>query len=250
MIDIVIDQDAYAEVARRAVDRLITTQRAAIAEAGGLVAEALAAGGVLQAYGTGHSRAVALELVGRAGGLIPANQLAIRDLVYYGDTAAPEILDPLLEREPGIAARIWELADIRPADIFVVASNSGANTAVVEMVQLAQERGHRVIAITSIDHATTANRKPCLASLADVVIDNGAPYGDAAVPLPGGGTFGPLSGLTGVLAANLLVAEVVGRRLAAGVPPLVYRSANTPGGFEHNAEILLQYGGRVRLGDA
>jgi len=245
-----IDQDAYADVARRAVDRLITTQREAIAEAGRLVAESLANGGVLQAYGTGHSRAVALELVGRAGGLIPANQLAIRDLVYYGYTAPAEILDPLLERESGVAARIWALADIRPADVFVIASNSGGNTAVVEMTQLAQARGHRVIAITSRTHAATAAREPSLAGLADIVIDNGAPYGDAAVPLPGDGAFGPLSGLTGVLAANLLVAEVVGRQLAAGRSPAVFQSANTPGGYERNAAILLQYGGRVRLGDA
>ncbi|MCP2322148.1 putative phosphosugar-binding protein [Hamadaea flava] len=245
-----IDQDAYAEVARAAVERLITTQRDAIAEAGRLVADALTAGGVLQAYGTGHSRAVALELVGRAGGLIPANQLAIRDLVYYGDAKPADILDPLLERESGVAERIWALADIRPADVFVIASNSGGNTAVVEMVQLAQSRGHRVIAITSVDHATTAQRSPSLAELADVVIDNGAPWGDAAVPLPEGDRFGPLSGLTGVLAANLLVAEVVGRQMAAGTPSLVYRSANTPGGYERNAEILRQYGGRVRLGDA
>ncbi|NUT20944.1 MAG: SIS domain-containing protein [Hamadaea sp.] len=245
-----IDQTTYAEVARNAVERLITTQREAIAEAGRLVADALAAGGVLQAYGTGHSRATALELVGRAGGLIPANQLGIRDLVYYGDAKVADILDPLLEREAGIAEQIWALADIRPEDVFVIASNSGGNTAVVEMVQLAQSRGHKVIAITSVEHATTAHRSPSLAELADVVIDNGAPWGDAAIPMPDGDKFGPLSGLTGVLAANLLVAEVVGRQLAAGHQPLVYRSANTPGGYERNAEILRRYGGRVRLGDA
>jgi len=249
-----IDQEAYAEVARRAVDCLVTTQRDAIARAGGLVAESLMAGGVLQAYGTGHSRAVALELVGRAGGLIPANQLAIRDLVYYGDSPAAEILDPLLERAPGLAARIWALADIRPADVFVIVSNSGGNGAVVEMAQLAKTHGHQVIAITSLEHSgEAASRQPSslrLANLADVVIDNGAPWGDATLPLPGGGAIGPLSSLTGILAANLLVADVVGRQLKAGAPPAVFRSANTPGGYDHNADLLTQYGGRVRLGDA
>ncbi|NUT32499.1 MAG: SIS domain-containing protein [Hamadaea sp.] len=249
-----INQEAYAEVARRAVDRLITTQRDAVAHAGRLVAEALAAGGVLQAYGTGHSRAVALELVGRAGGLIPANQLAIRDLVYYGDSAPAEILDPLLERETGVAERIWKLAEIHPADVFVIASNSGGNAAVVEMAQLARSSGHGVVAITSLAHSTRAATDrpgtPRLADLADVVIDNGAPWGDAGVALPDGAAIGPLSNLTGILAANLLVAEVVGRRLEAGAPPLVFRSANTPGGYEHNAGLLARYGGRVRLGDA
>lgn len=245
-----IDQDAYAAAARDAVDCLVTTQRAAIARAGEVVAGALQRGGVVQAYGTGHSRAVALELVGRAGGLVPANQLAIRDLVYYGDTPATEILDPLLEREPGVAARILALADIRPADVFVIASNSGANRAIVEMAQLAKENGHPVVGITSLEH-TSRKPSPRLADLADVVIDNCAPFGDATVPLPdGGGAIGPVSNLTGILAVNLLVADVVGRQLRTGEPPAVFRSANTPGGDEHNADLLTRYDGRVRLGDA
>jgi uncharacterized phosphosugar-binding protein len=83
-----------------------------------------------------------------------------------------------------------------------------------------------------------------------VVIDNGAPYGDAALPLPGGGAVCPVSNLTGVLIAQLLVADVVGRFLTAGQAPPVYRSANTPGGDAHNDALLAAYGGRVRLGDA
>ncbi|GAA4205906.1 sugar isomerase domain-containing protein [Actinocatenispora rupis] len=247
-------QDEYAQVAREAVDRLVTTQRDAISRAGAIVTEALLAGGVIQAYGTGHSRAVALELVGRAGGLVPANQLAIRDLVYYGDTPAADILDPHLERSPEVADRVWSLADIRPADVFVIASNSGGNGAIVEMARLAGERGHRVVAITSVAHTGRITpRHPSgqrLADLADVVIDNGAPYGDAAVPLPDGDAFGPLSNLTGILAANLLVADVIGRYLAAGSPPPLFRSANTPGNDGHNDALLDRYGARVRLGDA
>ncbi|HEX8005038.1 MAG TPA: sugar isomerase domain-containing protein, partial [Trebonia sp.] len=209
-----INQDAYAAVAREAIDRFLATQREAVAEAARLASAALMAGGVLQAFGTGHSRAVALELVGRAGGLVPANQLAIRDLVYYGDTAPAQILDPLVERVPDLADRIWDLAAIEPADVFVIASNSGGNGAIVEMAQLARRRGHPLIAITSREHsAAITSRHPSgmrLAELADVVIDNCAPFGDAAVALPDGGSIGPLSNLTGILAANLLVVEIAG----------------------------------------
>lgn len=206
-----LNQDSYAEVARRAVDTLLRTQRDAIAEAGRTIGDALLAGGVLQAYGTGHSRAVALELVGRAGGLAPVNQLSIRDLVYYGDADVAEILDPLVERDPALAGRIWELAEIHSTDVFLIASNSGGNGAIVEMARLARERGHRVVAITSRAHTERiTSRHPSgrrLADLADVVIDNGAPYGDAAVPLPDGGAICPLSNLTGILAAQLLAAR-------------------------------------------
>ncbi|HEY3506575.1 MAG TPA: SIS domain-containing protein [Actinocatenispora sp.] len=247
-------RERYAEAARGAVDRLVSTQSEAIGRAGELIAAALRAGGVIQAYGTGHSRAVALELVGRAGGLVPANQLAVRDLVYYGDTPAADILDPHLERSPDLAERIWALADIRPADVFVIASNSGGNGAVVEMARLAGERGHSVVAITSLAHTSRiVPRHPDakrLADLADVVIDNGAPLGDAAVPVGDGDATGPLSNLAGILAANLLVADVVDRYLAAGAPPPLFRSANVAGNDDHNADLLAGYGDRVRLGDA
>jgi uncharacterized phosphosugar-binding protein len=249
----VIDQDAFADLAGRAVWRLATEQWEAIKRAGDLVYTSLRAGGVLQAFGTGHSRSVALELVGRAGGLVPANQLGIRDVVYYGQAVPADILDPKVERQPGLALRIWDLADITPGDVFVIISNSGGNAAIVEMARLAAEHGHPVIAITSLAHAAHADPADPgtrLADLADVVIDNGAPYGDAALPLPDGGAICPISNLTGTLAAQLLVAEVVGRYLSDGHTPPVYRSANTPGGDAHNDALLAAYGSRVRLGDA
>ncbi|MFI9592353.1 sugar isomerase domain-containing protein [Nonomuraea sp. NPDC052265] len=260
-----MDQSAYANVAMAAVERVLDAERPAIERAGRLIHDGLRAGGVVQAYGTGHSRAVALELVGRAGGLVPANQLGIRDLAYYGDTPLQDILDPKIERQPGLALRIWELAHIEPADVFVIISNSGGNAAIVEMARLAGERGHPVIAITSRAHAAEAATRERAAAgapeaatgvrarldgLADVVIDNGAPYGDAAVPLPGGGAVCPVSNVTGILIAQLLVADVTGRFLAAGQEPPVYRSANTPGGDAHNEKLLAGYGDRVRLGDA
>ncbi|MFI7144076.1 sugar isomerase domain-containing protein [Nonomuraea sp. NPDC050022] len=245
-----IDQNAYAETARNAVNRVLDAERSVIEEAGGLIFAALRAGGVLQAFGTGHSRSVALELVGRAGGLVAANQLGIRDVAYYGDASPRDILDPKIEREPGLALRIWELADIRPEDVFVIISNSGGNASIVEMARLARTRGHRVIAITSRAHTAELSVDERLADLADVVIDNGAPYGDAALPLPDGGAICPVSNLTGVLIAQLLVAEVAGRFLAAGQAPPVFRSANTPGGDAYNDRLLEGYGSRVRLGDA
>lgn len=245
-----IDQKAYAQVARDAVDRLLVREHDNIARAGETIFQALRDGGVLQAYGTGHSRAVALEFVGRAGGLVPANQLGIRDLAYYGDTSPSDLLDPKLERDPDLARRIWELADIRPGDPFVIISNSGGNGAIVEMARLAADGGHPLVAVTSLAHTARVTARPRLADLADVVIDNGAPYGDATLDLPEGGAVCPVSNLTGVLIAQLLVAEVTGHYLAARQPPPVFRSANTPGGDEHNDHLLETYGPRVRLGDA
>jgi uncharacterized phosphosugar-binding protein len=171
----------------------------------------------------------------------------------YGGVSPSEILDPSMERDPALAARILALSDIRPQDIFVIGSNSGGNGTVVELARLVKERGHRVIAVTSLDHSRRiVSRHPSglrLFELADVVIDNGGVLGDAALQLPAGGAIGATSSLTSVLIAQLLVAEVCGLLLRTDVEVPVFVSANVPGGDQHNEKVLARYAGRVRLGE-
>jgi uncharacterized phosphosugar-binding protein len=248
-----IDQRACADVMRAAIDKVIETQADNISAAAELIAAALQNDGVIQMFGTGHSRSFAQEIVGRAGGLIPANALAVKDLVMYGGADPDEILDPLLERDPALAERILALADIRPQDIFIVGSNSGGNGTVVEFARLVKQRGHQLIAVTSLDHSRQiTSRHPSgqrLFELADVVIDNSGVFGDAALLLPTGGRIGATSSLTSILIAQLLVAEVCGLLLRADVDVPVFISANVPGGDAHNEKVLAHYTGRVRLGE-
>jgi uncharacterized phosphosugar-binding protein len=191
-----------------------------------------------------------MEIAGRAGGLVPTNKIALRDVVLYGGEPAEVLADPMFERRTEIAHRLYELAPIKPDDAFVIASNSGINGAVVEMALLVKQRGHKLIAITSAKHsAGVESRHPSgkkLGEIADVVLDNGAPYGDAALPIPGGGAVGAVSSITAALLAQQIVAEVVTNLLAAGVTPPIYLSDNVPGGKEHNALIEARYAGRIR----
>src|SRR5690606_21746547 len=85
-----------------------------------------------------------------------------------------------------------------------------------------------------------------LADLADVVIDNLAPYGDTVLPLADGGRVGAVSSVTSALIAQMLVAETVQRLEARGAETPVYVSANIPGGHERNLEIESRYGTRLR----
>ena len=151
---------------------------------------AIEAGAVIQAFGTGHSEAFAMEIAGRAGGLIPTNKIALRDLVLHGSLTADALAGSSLERNPDIVAELWEISPIHPGDVFVIASNSGVNGSVVGMALLAKEKGHDVIAVTSLQHTAQVRPKhPSgrrLSEIADVVIDNLAPYGDATLALPGG----------------------------------------------------------------
>ncbi|MFI7573846.1 sugar isomerase domain-containing protein [Micromonospora sp. NPDC049497] len=243
--------DDYLAVVTATMHRVAESQRAAVGRAADLVAEAVRADSVVHAFGTGHSEALAMEIAGRAGGLVPTNRIALRDLVLLGG-GSPELLGPMLERDPSVAHRLYELAPVRPQDVFVLASNSGVNGAMVEFAALVRERGHRLIVITSTEHSgRMTSRHPSgrkLADFADVVLDNGAPYGDATLPLPGGGAVGAVSSITAALLAQQLTVEVVARLLAAGERPPVYLSANIAGGDEHNNALEARYAGRIRRG--
>lgn len=246
-----VSAEAYLAVVTETIGRVAASQREAVGRAADLIAEALRADGVVHAFGTGHSEALAMEIAGRAGGLVPTNRIALRDLVLLGGEPA-SILGPHLERDPAVAHRLYELAPVRPSDIFVLASNSGVNGAMVEFASLVVERGHRLVAITSAQHSSRmASRHPSgrkLADFADVVLDNGAPYGDATLPLPDGGAVGAVSSITAALLAQQIVAETVARLIAAGERPPVYLSANITGGDEHNAALEARYAGRIRRG--
>jgi uncharacterized phosphosugar-binding protein len=239
----------YVEVIQEAVARVSGTQTGQVAEAADLLTATLQAGGVIQAFGCGHSEALAMEIAGRAGGLVPTNRIALRDIVLYGGEPATVLSDPQLERTPSVAHRLYELAPIKPDDAFVIASNSGVNGAVVEMAQLVKQRGHTLIAITSLAHSARVDSRHDsgrkLADLADVVLDNGAPYGDAALDY-GTGAVGAVSSITAALLAQQIVTEVVARLLALGVTPPVYLSDNVPGGREHNKNLEARYAGRIR----
>lgn len=245
-----LDHATPLRVLQDAIDRVVDTQHEAIAAAAALGADALAGDGVLQAFGTGHSRSFAMELTGRAGGLVPTNQLAINDLALFAGAPAAEILDPTCERDPGLAPRVLALHRVHPEDLFLIASNSGINGTVVEMARLAGANGNKVVAVTSLAHsASTPSRHPSglrLADLADVVIDNCGVPGDAGYPLPGGSRIASTSTVTGVLIAQLITAEICAQLLARGIEPPVLRSANVDGGDAHNAALLTRYSGRVR----
>ncbi|GIF54687.1 UPF0309 protein [Asanoa iriomotensis] len=246
-----IGADSYLAAVRAAIDHVATTQADGVRRAADLVTAALRAGGVVQAFGAGHSEALAMEIAGRAGGLVPANKIALRDLVLFGGADRTVLNDPFLERDPAVAHRLFELVPVEPADVFVIASSSGVNGVVVELARIVKEHGHGLIAVTSLAHTMAVSPKhPSgrrLADLADVVLDNGAPYGDAALPVgDGGAKVGAISSITGALLAQQLVCEVVARIVASGETPPIYISYNVPGGDEHNRQLEARYAGRIR----
>jgi len=245
-----VSAEAYLSVLTPLLDKVSAQASGPVQRAADIVASALQADGVLQAFGSGHSEALAMELAGRAGGLVPTNRISLRDVVIFGGESPDVLSRGVLERDPDIAQRLYDLAGPHASDVFVIASNSGVNGSIVEMARIVKEREHPLIAITSITQtAGLESRHPSgtkLADHADVVLDNGAPYGDAVLDLPGGGKVCAVSSITAALLAQLLAAEVVRRLVAADETPPVYLSANIPVGDEHNNVLEQRYAGRIR----
>jgi uncharacterized phosphosugar-binding protein len=223
---------------------------AAIDKAVELCADALEAGGVMQAFGTGHSEAFAMEIAGRAGGLIATNRIALRVLVLRGGRPASDLGAAEFERDPNIGENLLALFPIDKRDIFLIASNSGVNGSILGVALAAKARGHKVIAVTSLDHTSKVTPKhpsgKRLSEVADVVIDNLAPFGDSTMQLEGGIGIGAVSSITAAFIAQRItfgVAETIRQR---GNTPPVFLSANIPGGDEHNRALQDLYGDRIR----
>jgi uncharacterized phosphosugar-binding protein len=238
----------YYQVVMRLLGQIQRAQYAPIDRAARLVLESLLAGGVLHVFGSGHSHAVAEEAFHRAGGLVPVN--LIQESFLTPQT--PPAISGQLERVPGIARVLLDAFDVRRGETLVVISNSGINAVPVEMALEARERAAHVVAITSLSHSQhSTSRHPSgrrLFEAADVVIDNGAPPGDAAVTCPGSPVkVGPVSLMAGAYIMNSIVCRVAELFVERGITPPVYLSANVPGGDAHNRELETKYRARIKL---
>jgi len=115
-----------------------------------------------------------------------------------------------------------------------VASSSGCNIVPMEMAEGFQKRGVKVVVIVSKQHsAASRSRHPegkKLPDFADLVLDTGAPVGDAMVRIDGlESPVSPGSTVGGCLLVNSIKAEVASRLTRAGQPPKVLTAAAVAG---------------------
>jgi uncharacterized phosphosugar-binding protein len=245
MTDPVSPGQAYLDVVSAMLERLREDGWPQVRAAAEVIAEALATDHDVHVFGSGHSHMLAEELFYRAGGLVRVRPILNEDLMLHVDAAR----STELERRPEMADSLLAEHPMNPGDVLIVASNSGGNAVAARLVQLVQPRGVRVIAITSLRHATSPearpNDLPRLHELAEVVIDNGGVIGDAAVEIRGfDRKVGPTSTVMGAAILNAVVAEVVQMLVDRGAPPEVYASSNVEGGDEANAGLMRPRGPR------
>jgi uncharacterized phosphosugar-binding protein len=238
--------DQYCAIITAQMQQALQNQRAAIETAAIYAADALATDHFLYVFGTGHSHMLAEEVFYRAGGL--ARAAAVLDPPLMLHQSAVE--SSTIERTEGYARRILSGYTLSAGDILVIASNSGRNAVPIEMALEARARGVRTIAITSVAHSKAFPSRHTsgkhLHELTDVVLDNLAVPGDAALTLPGmPRNIGPTSTLLGVFLLNLVVVRAIELAVGRGHVPDVYASSNAdvPG---WNETLTAKYRDRIR----
>jgi uncharacterized phosphosugar-binding protein len=230
----------YLRSACDSLEKLIDSQLPQIQAAANLLADTIVNGGSIFSFGASHSFVVTQEMVYRTGGLMLVNPIYPHGMNL---SVRPLTLTSQLERVVGLGRELLRHSAAKAGDVLILASTSGRNAVVIDMALLAREKGIKCIAITSLAYSDrVASRHPSgkkLGELADILVDNGAPYGDAAVQIPGlRQKVGPLSSVTGCALANASVVETVQVLVQRGVTPPVFMSTNLDGGDVFNAEQL------------
>jgi uncharacterized phosphosugar-binding protein len=223
---------AYLDQSHALISRLIDEQLPAITRAAELCAKAIAADGLVHCFGTGHSRIPVEELFPRHGSFPGFHEIVELSMTFHNQVvgANGQRQAMWLERVEGFGEVILRNFNFGPDDIFMVFSNSGVNGVVIDVALGAKQRGMPVIAVVSVAHCQQSTAKHSsgqkLIDIADLVIDNGAPAGDAMVQIEGlDDPVAPGSTLGYAAVVNALKAQVAEELVRLGHPPLVLSSS-------------------------
>jgi len=233
----------YLRLSRELVDA-VEAQFPAIAQAADWFSQSILADRLVHVFGSGHSRIMVEEMWPRYGSFPGFNPIVELSLSFHnlvvGANGQRQAM--YLENVSGLAERILRNFALRPTDSALVISSSGCNMVPIEIAEGFQRRGLKVVAIISRRHSeASASKHPKgkkLQDFADLVLDTGAPVGDAMVRIPNLDTpVSPGSTVGGCLLVNAIKAEVAARLTAAGRPPKVLSAAAIVGS-QRSVEIF------------
>jgi uncharacterized phosphosugar-binding protein len=228
----------------RALMAAVEAQADAIRQASDWFARTILAGRMVHLFGSGHSRILVEEMWPRYGSFPGFNPIVELSLSFHNLVVGPngQRQAMFLENVSGLAERILRNFDLSPLDSALVASSSGCNVVPVEMAECFRQRSIKVVAIVSRAHSEASrSQHPSgkkLPDFADLVLDTGAPPGDAMVRVEGlEAPVGPGSTIGGCLLVNAIKAEVAAQLTRAGQPPRVL-TAGALVGPERAAELF------------
>ncbi len=207
---------------------------------------------LIYAYGPGgHSNLGSQEIFFRAGGLMHVS--AILDEGTLLSNGA--LRSMAIERTPGYGKIVIEDYNLQKDDLLILINAYGINSALIDAALEAKRRGAKIIAVTSVEHASNTPpdhparhpSKKNLFELADLVLDSKVVVGDAVVEIEGlNQRVAAMSTFANAFLLNSLVAETVKALVEEGIVPPIWMSGNETGGDEANEKLYDRFIGRIK----
>ena len=193
------------------LERVKNTQWESMDACAGKMAEAIAGGHSVFAFGASHAGILAQELFYRTGGLAVLNAILPSEFML---NTRPVTQTSTMEKLDGYPTAILKHTPIHEGDVLLLHSVSG--------------RRHK------------SGKK--LYEVCDIVIDNCGDFEDSSMLLPGmNQKIGPTSSVVGCTIVNMIVIRTVEHLQEMGIEPPIFHSANVDGGEEFNNVLFEKY---------
>lgn len=235
-------KERFYSASEKLFETIRNSQKENIEAAGRIMADSVAAGGCVHLFDTGHI--IDSELLNRAGGLVLMRRFRYHNGVESSAKKRP--MDSKNTSMEGLAEYALRGANILPGDVMVIGSVSGKTLNVIDLAVECKKMGVTVVGITSIEYSKTLESgHSCgkrLFELADVTIDNCAPFGDAMLDIEGvEAPFVPASGIAAAYICWAVCAELAEKLMEKGITPSILKSVNYPPNAEYNNKLYKRY---------
>ena len=233
----------YLTKCRGLVD-IVSNQIDCIQQAADWFSKSILSDRMVHLFGSGHSRILVEEMWPRYGSFPGFNPIVELSLTFHNQVvgANGQRQAMFLENTHGLAEKILRNYDLTKTDSALIASSSGCNVVPIEIAQGFKDKGIKVVAIISREHSEPSESRhkseKKLQDFSDLVLDTGAPEGDAMTEIDGLDTpVSPGSTVGGCMIINAIKAEVADRLTKAGQPPNVL-TAGAIAGKERATELF------------
>lgn len=224
----------YRTLLSTAIDRVFDNQEKQIVDAACICADSIAKGKLVFTFGTGHGSFAALEMYPRTGTVTGFRPIVESTMISFhrvlGDMGARQYR--FIHAQEGYGKAILSAHQTDPEDAIIIFSHSGINAVTMDIALGAKAIGMKVIGVTSIPHSSQVPSRHSsgqrLFEEANVVIDTGAPLGDAGVAIKGlEARVGATSTSVAIAIGQAINAATAEKLVELGKEPFIMVSPNT-----------------------
>ncbi|MDE0680041.1 MAG: SIS domain-containing protein [Gammaproteobacteria bacterium] len=224
----------YRRLLEEKLALVFDNQEDTIDKAAEICAASIGKGKLVFTFGTGHGSFAALEMFPRTGTAVGFRPIVESTMISFhrvlGDMGARQYR--FIHAQEGYGKAILSSHQTDPDDAMLIFSHSGINAVTMDIAVGAREIGMKVIGVTSVPHSSQVPSRHSsgkrLFEAADVVIDTGAPLGDAGISIDGlEGSVGATSTSVAIAVGQAINAATVEKLVARGAQPMIMVSPNT-----------------------